>query len=575
MKLRLPSTNLSINIKEGILSFSTEDELKIDSLPEVFMNYIKVSDRERRCSILINKDGTYILLPELEKKINDTIMTEDCSIVVNSISYCDVCVVSLKINLSTYEGAIDKFGNIISPFTSGKPFTNVYIDRVHKRFITENAVYDEKGEVICSGYDNIIWTFDECNYMCTKEYSSFIFNEDNQRIRIKYGWSDGVSFSPFKHGYTIMRMVLNEEGIVSESILNKYGEELCSGEKIEITNCNILCKKGKYINSYSLDNCQYLQTYVWKDDFKSLMRAQKIKTYIVTEKDIKKYGYVSYPDKQVIPFIYDNVSLEYGDYAIVEVNGKKGLIDEKGKMIVAPRFDHIQKSKTSNILLANNGGHYDGHTIQGGLWGVLTEGGQIICEPTYSEIKMQDKYLIIKQDDKCEMIDIQGKMIIPAKYKDISFPHCNLIRVQAEVAIHTGDILHLTQATKLYWGFVDMNGEMKINPRFDYVRDFYADRAAYYENGYYGFIDKNGIMVIPPIFSDVSDFDERSKLAKVECINGSDRYENSINLDGTIDSTWKCYSNSYAFDKEDKEQEYRGMLWDAFEDDPDALWNID
>lgn len=98
MKLRLPSTNLNINIKEGILSFSTEDELKTDSLPEILMNYIKVSDRERRCTILINKDGTYILFPELEKKVNDTIMTEECSLVVNSISYCDICVVSLKIN---------------------------------------------------------------------------------------------------------------------------------------------------------------------------------------------------------------------------------------------------------------------------------------------------------------------------------------------------------------------------------------------------------------------------------------------------------------------------------------------
>ena len=118
-----------------------------------------------------------------------------------------------------------------------------------------------------------------------------------------------------------------------------------------------------------------------------------------------------------------------------------------------------------------------------------------------------------------------------------------------------------------------MNGEMKINPRFDCVRDFYADRAAYYKNGYYGFIDKNGFMVIPPIFSNVSDFDERSKLAKVECKNGNDRYGNSINLDGTMDEAWTYYDNDMFY--EDKEQEYREMFWDAFEDDPDALWNID
>ena len=499
-------------------------------------------------------------------------MTEECSIVVNSISYRDICVASLKINMNTYEGAVDKFGNIISPFTSGMSLTNAYIDKTHKRFITENAIYDEEGNIICSGYDNIVWTFDECNYICTKGYSGFIFNDENQKIKIKYGL-EGVTFSPFKHGYTIMRMILNEEGIVSESILNKYGEEFCHGEKIEITDSNILCKKGDYINVYSLDSCRYIQTCVWKGDFKSLMRAQKIKTYVVDEKGIKKYGYVSFPDKQVIPFIYDNVSLEYDSYAIVEVNGKKGLIDENGKMIVAPRFDHILKSKTSNILLLNNGGRHNGHAIHGGLWGILTISGRIICEPMYSEIKMQDNYLIIKQNDNYGLMDIHGKIIIPIKYNDISFPHCNLIRVQAEVTVYTGDILHQIPTKKLYWGFVDMNGEIKINPRFDYVRDFYADRAAYYKNGYYGFIDKNGFMVIPPIFSNASDFDERSKSAKVECKNGKDRYGNSINLDGTIDEAWTYYDNDMFY--EDREQEYREMFWDAFEDDPDALWNID
>lgn len=572
MKLRLPSTNLNINIKEGILSFSTEDELKTDSLPEILMNYIKVSDRERRCTILINKDGTYILFPELEKKVNDTIMTEDCSLVVNSISYCDICVVSLKINLSTYEGTVDKFGNIVSPFMDGMPLSNVYIDKVHKRFITQNAIYDENGNIICSGYDKIVWTFDECNYICTKGYSGFIFNDENQKIKIKHGL-EGVTFSPFKYGYTIMRMILNEGGRVSESILNKYGKELYSGDKIEITDYNILCQKGDFVNVYSLDSCQYIQTYVWKDDFKSLMIAQKIKTYIVDEKGIKKYGYVSFPDKQVIPFIYDNVSLEYDSYAIVEVNGKKGLIDDNGKMIVAPRFDYILKSKTSNILFSNIGGHYNGHAIQGGLWGILAISGRTICEPMYSEIKMQDNYLIIKQNDKYGLMDIHGKIIIPVKYKDISFPHCNLIRVQAEVIKYEGPIINQVRTTKYLWGFVDMNGEMKINPRFDCVRDFYADRAAYYKNGYYGFIDKNGFMVIPPIFSNVTDFNERSKLAKVECKNGNDRYGNSINLDGTMDEAWTYYDNDMFY--EDREQEYREMFWDAFEDDPDALWNID
>ena len=576
MKIILLSKSIEINDIERTLYFQLEDGSTMEYFPNEFFNYIRIADREGRSTIIINKEGTCILYSQFLKKINENIRMGEEKIVmnINAISNDEIYMVSLRFSTNnlpgkSYCGLVNRQGKIISTFKYGE--TLGQYDMNHNRFITNNAIYDGKGHILCSGFDAIIYTFKECNYVCRKRGKFFVFNDENKLNKISSSDSE-AGFSEFKHGYTVMSKQLNDN-YACKSLINKYGEELCWADEIVITDINILCKKEKHVDSYSLDDFKYQCTYIWDYSINSLMSAKKVKSYILTEDNKKKYGYVNYPAQQAVPFIYDNVSNEYNDYAIVAINGKKGIIDSEGKMIVATIYDHILESQTSNILLSNNGGSYDGYNIQGGCFGAFTIDGNIICEPTYSEIKVKDNYLIVKQGDKYGMIDVHGKMVLPIKYNGMSFPHCDLIRVQAEVIKYEGPIINQVRTTKYLWGFVDMTGEMKITPRFDCVRDFYADRAAYYKNGYYGFIDKNGYMVIPPIFSNVSDFDERSKLAKVECKNGNDRYGNSINLDGTIDEAWTYYDNDIFYGN--REQEYREMFWDAFEDDPDALWNID
>ena len=581
----LSSNIIEVTDVEMALSFKLKDGSIMGCFPEEFFNYIRIADREGRSTIIINNEGTWILYSQLRKKINDNIRMGEEKIVmyINAISNDEIQMVSLRFSTNnlpgkSYCGLVNRQGKIISTFKYGE--TLGWYDMNHNRFISNNAIYDGQGHVLCSGFDEIICTFKECNYVCRKRGKFFVFNDENKLNKISSSDSE-AGFSEFKHGYTVMWKQLNDN-YASNSLINKKGEELCWGDEIVITDINILCKRDKHVDSYSLDDFKYQCTYIWDYKINSLMSAKKVKSYIITEDNKKKYGYVDYPSRQVVPFIYDNVSNEYNDYAIVAINGKKGLIDSEGRMIVKTIYDHILESQTSNILLSNNGGSYDGYNIQGGYFGAFTIDGNIICEPIYSEIKVKDNYLIVKQDDKYGMIDVHGKIVLPIKYNGMSFPHCDLIRVQAEVLKYEGPILNQVRTTKLLWGFVDMSGKIQINPKFSSVRDFHADRAAFYENGYYGFIDKHGFCVIPPIFSNVSDFDEHMKTATVECRNGNERYSTSINIDGTInmegrvtDSAWDFCNDMRIDTREDKEQEWREMFWDAFEDDPDALWNID
>uniref|UniRef100_UPI001F31B696 WG repeat-containing protein n=1 Tax=Campylobacter coli TaxID=195 RepID=UPI001F31B696 len=67
------------------------------------------------------------------------------------------------------------------------------------------------------------------------------------------------------------------------------------------------------------------------------------------------------------------------------------------------------------------------------------------------------------------------------------------------------------------WSFLDKNGEIAIEPKFDYVWSFSEGLAKVELNGKWGFINKSGKIVIEPKFDKVWDF--REGLATVK-LNG-------------------------------------------------------
>jgi hypothetical protein len=73
-------------------------------------------------------------------------------------------------------------------------------------------------------------------------------------------------------------------------------------------------------------------------------------------------------------------------------------------------------------------------------------------------------------------------------------------------------------------GYVDVEGRVVIEPKFNFTRKFVEGLAAVQINDKWGFIDKSGLIVINPRFDEVSDFSEG--LAAVGNINkNSDRIE--------------------------------------------------
>lgn len=76
-----------------------------------------------------------------------------------------------------------------------------------------------------------------------------------------------------------------------------------------------------------------------------------------------KYGFIDNNGKEVVTPKYNHIGkfgIYKSDWALVKLNGKYGFIDKKGKEVVAPKYNHIGKfnaSKPNLALVKINGKH--------------------------------------------------------------------------------------------------------------------------------------------------------------------------------------------------------------------------
>ena len=200
------------------------------------------------------------------------------------------------------------------------------------------------------------------------------------------------------------------------------------------------------------------------------------------------------------------------------------------------------------------------------------------------------------------MLNANGESILDVIYDDLLFPSEGMIgiKVSQKHLSELGKIDSFLHNDKSLWGYANLNGEIKIVPKFDCVGNFHAERAMYGEENTkyrykeddnclkiyrYGFIDVKGKVIVPAIFSYVRDFDIKKQKAQVMI----GEYANYINLNGELLASWTVeklkphemqsdnrhygeYSGTYAQDVEGWSDEESGA---AFDGEPDAYWNID
>lgn len=146
---------------------------------------------------------------------------------------------------------------------------------------------------------------------------------------------------------------------------------------------------------------------------------------------------------------------------IAEENGKKGIVDYAGNIIVPYEFDDIYPGIQNGYYVVKKDGKKGLYDLDKGLV-VPCIYDAIVTSKSYTH----DDYMPVCQNKKWGVISPEGELVVPIKYEN--YPQCykEAIKVTYEESGYMG-----TDGVFLY------DGTETIKPRYDFLNEFADGRA--------------------------------------------------------------------------------------------------
>lgn len=245
------------------------------------------------------------------------------------------------------------------------------------------------------------------------------------------------------------------------------------------------------IGSYAADNNTGNQfVYIVEPKYECVDYAEEGMTSI--HKGLKGW-YVNAEGREVTPPLDHAPEFRKG-VAIVELDGKRGLIDKTGKYIIPlGKYEFIRDNYDFTegfIQVSNDRGYRTGN-----VWGLVdTTTGREILKPEYSIIEPFSEGLALvrksgdstgNEKDKYGYIDKTGNFVIPLKF-------------QCANSFSEGIApARITQNGK--YGYIDKSGEFVIKPQWDQADQFKDGYAQIADGLLRGLINKSGFEVVKPL----------------------------------------------------------------------------
>ncbi|CAN5917321.1 hypothetical protein BH11BAC7_BH11BAC7_14980 [soil metagenome] len=194
-----------------------------------------------------------------------------------------------------------------------------------------------------------------------------------------------------------------------------------------------------------------------------------------------KYGFLDATGKRVIePYLEVADDFE-NNRAIVSVNNRYGLIDRTGKFIVPNEYDFFYD-------LGN--GYYQTKG-EDGKAGVVDSVGHVILEPVYDEVfHLQTPYFTVEKDGLNGCYDLKGKEIYPPLSS-------------RGVYFYNGRCMVIKENK---YGIIDSTGKEIIPTKYDSIGMFFKGRASVLVGNKFGAVDSTGKEIIAPKYQELRPF---------------------------------------------------------------------
>ena len=194
----------------------------------------------------------------------------------------------------------------------------------------------------------------------------------------------------------------------------------------------------------------------------------------------EKWGFVDKNGKQVINAQFKEVAYFLDGFCAVQNSeGKWGYIDKNGKIIINHQFDTADSFVKGNASVS-----LDGKS------GIINDKGEYTINPQFSNIFKDGDIYTFVQDKKRGWCDKEGKYLINPQFDDaLLFLDNDLCPVESSNS----------------WGYIDKEGKIIINPQFEQAFPFIGDKAIVKSGKSYGVIDNTGKFIVNPQFEKISD----------------------------------------------------------------------
>ena len=432
--------------------------------------YTNVNSTPYEKSVLTYKEnGKYGLINLEGKQITKPVYDE-----ISSINYKEG---TFLVKQNELEGIINMKGKVII--------------KCEYESVTSDNFYSENGNKKQAGFIVSKKTEDGYRYGYANYRGTIILNPIYTQLErvTEIANEKGVYFIAFENGQAGLlknnKEILNYEyEDIQYNVLGSIFVTKRNGKYGAVNQEGTTVLYPEYDNVYT--GGMYLNALKDKDIFIFDLNGNKIETnevsktktenanYYITIDKNNKYKVVDSKDNIIIDKDYTYIEYLPGDYFIVERDSKSGIIDSNGKSVIELKYDSISRINETDILQMETNKNIALYNLN--MKEIVSMDNAIV-----KEVKDEKAYILLYSDTDFKYLDKKGNILTSQ----------NLFENNSLFAKNING----------KWGFVDKDGNLKVQNDYELVTDFNKyGFAGIKKDGKWGSINQNGEVVQEPTY---------------------------------------------------------------------------